>query len=125
MKLSEFPEKAQYSLTEFRLFETLPKDGTRIRTTDIAEKRGDGWDVQFPLKNITVVMNLLISKVNANKEPFRIAKEDKTVGHPFVEYWLEPRSKYMADKEYAPLKKRIHYRDTKRPLPRRKRANGK
>ena len=108
MKLSEFPKKQPYSMTEYRLFETLPKSGKRIGSADIVKKRGDAWDVKFPLKNVTVTMNLLITKVDANKEPFRIAKEGKYPGHPEVEYWLEPRS----------VRK-------KAPLPRRKKANGK
>ena len=107
MKLSEFPKKAPYSMTEFHLFETLPKSGKRIGSAGIAKARGEDWDVKFPLKNITVVMNLLITKVDANDEPFRIAKEGKYPGHPEVEYWLESRKR------------------AKKALPRRKKANGK
>jgi len=106
MKLSEFPKNAPYSMTEYHLFETLPKNGRRIGSAEIVKARGDDWDVKFPLKNVTVTMNLLITKVDANKEPFRIAKEGKYPGHPEVEYWLEPR------------------KAKKRPLLRKK-ANGK
>lgn len=30
MKLAEFPKKVKYSMTEYHLFETLPKRGRRI-----------------------------------------------------------------------------------------------
>jgi hypothetical protein len=91
-KLSEFPKKVRYTMTEYHLFETLPKRaGKRIGTHAIAEARGEGWDVNFPLKNIAVTMNRLIDKIDANKEPFRLKKETRIPGHPHVEYWLERR----------------------------------
>ena len=93
MKLSEFPKKRRYSMTEYHLFAALPKDGRRIGSHDIVKKRGDAWDVRFPLKNVTVTMNLLIDKVDANDEPSQIMKEGKYPGHPEVEYWLQPRKK--------------------------------
>jgi len=93
MKLSEYPKKQPYSMTEYHLFATLPKNGRRVGSAEIVKARGADWDVKFPLKNVTVIMNLLISKVDANDEPFRIGKEGKYPGHPEVEYWLEPRKK--------------------------------
>lgn len=93
-KLSKFP-KVRYTMTEYHLFETLPKRaGQRIGSHAIAEARGgEEWDVKFPLKNITVTMLRLIDKIDANKEPFRIRKNERIPGHPHVEYWLERRSK--------------------------------
>jgi len=92
MKLSEFPKKVRYTMTEYHLFATLPKTGKRVDSAHIVKERGDEWDVKFPLKNVTVHMNRLIDKVDANKEPFRIMKDGKYPGHPEVEYWLEERA---------------------------------
>lgn len=91
MKLSDFPPEVRYTLTEHRMFAKLPKNGRRVGTHDIAKAHGADWDVEFPLKNITVTMTRLIGKVDANGEPFRICKEDRYPGHNRVEYWLEER----------------------------------
>jgi len=93
MKLAEFPPKKRYTLREHRMFAKLPKNGRRVGTHDIAAAHGQEWDVQYPLKNITVTMLRLIAKVEANKEPFRICKEDRYAGHNRLEYWVEPRKK--------------------------------
>ncbi len=91
MKLAEFPKKVRYSMSEYHLFDKLPKGGRRIDSAEIAKARGNKWDVKFPLKNVTVTMNVLIRKVDANREPFRIKKEGKYPGHHKVEYWIERR----------------------------------
>jgi hypothetical protein len=91
MKLTRYPPKAPYSMSEHHMFDTLPQNGSPVTSNDIADALGDGWSVRFPLKNVTVTMNLLIKKVDANKEPFQICKDGKYPGHPMVEYWLEKR----------------------------------
>jgi hypothetical protein len=91
MKLAKYPETVRYTLTEHNMFAALPKNGRRVGTADIAKVHGDEWNVQFPLKNITVTMTRLIGKVEANNEPFRIMKEDRYPGHNKVEYWLEEK----------------------------------
>jgi hypothetical protein len=93
MKLTEFP-KIRYTMMEYHLFSSLPKNGKKVGSADIAASREamGAWDVKFPLKNITVTMNRLIEKIDANKEPFRLVKDAKYPGHPEVEYWVEPRA---------------------------------
>jgi hypothetical protein len=93
MQLSEFPKKVRYTMTEYHLFATLPKNGKKIGSIDIAEARGDDWDVKFPMKNVTVTMNRLIDKIDLNKEPFKICKTEKAPGQRRVEYWLEARKR--------------------------------
>jgi hypothetical protein len=80
---------------ETHIFSKLPKRGRKVGSADIVEYRKmlGYWDVKFPLKNITVTMDRLIKKIDANGEPFRLAKEEKYTGHHKVEYWLEPRTK--------------------------------
>ena len=94
MELTKFP-KVRYTMMENHLFAKLPKNGRKVDSADVAEMRkkmGD-WDVKFPLKNITVTMQNLINKIDKNKEPFRIIKEDKVPGQPTkgVVYWVEKR----------------------------------
>ena len=81
-------------MTEYQLFELLPKDGERISGYDLADARVKlgNWDVAHPINNVTVVMNRLIEKVKTNKEPFRIGKGGQEAGHHITEYWLEPRA---------------------------------
>ena len=95
-ELTKFPA-IRYTMMENHLFDMLPKDGRRedrkVDSAYIVERRqklGD-WDVVNPRKNITTVMQRLLEKIDANEEPFRIAKADKTTGHHTVEYWLEER----------------------------------
>ena len=93
-KLTDIP-KIRYTMTEYQLFASVPKTGKKVSSTHIAEARQKlgGWDVKFPLKNVTVTMNRLIDKIDANREDFRLRKEDKYPGHPEVEYWIEPRKR--------------------------------
>jgi hypothetical protein len=92
MQLTEFP-KRRYSMLEYRVFNMLPKDGSRIRSRDLAAERDEMgvWKAKNKLNIMTVVMANLTEKVKANKEPFRICKEGRYPGHPEVEYWVEPR----------------------------------
>jgi hypothetical protein len=93
MQLAKTP-KVRYSLMEHYLFRTLPQDGQRIGSDDIVKacKRPGGWDVKFPLKNVTVTMKRLIEKVDLNKETFRVGKSEKAPGQHKIEYWLEART---------------------------------
>lgn len=90
IELSKFPA-VKYTMTEYHIFSALPKNGKQVGTDYIAEKQGKEWKVRFPIKNIVVVMSRLINKVEANKEPFRICKQEKMLGHYNVKYWIEPR----------------------------------
>jgi hypothetical protein len=87
--LPEFPKKRRYSLTEHRLFDLLPQDGSKVLTSELVAGRGEGWKVQFPMRNVTVTMDVLSKKIKDNREPFRIKKEGKRRGHMECEYWLE------------------------------------
>jgi hypothetical protein len=91
-KLTRFPE-TRYTMMESHLFDVLPKNGRKIDSAAIVklrEEMGD-WDVKFPMKNITVTMQRLIDKIEANGEPFQIVKDGKRTGHHKVQYWIEPR----------------------------------
>jgi hypothetical protein len=91
VKLTKFP-KVRYTTMESHMFNAMPKNGRRIGSAEIAKACAKiGWDVKFPLKNITVTMNRLMGKIEINKEEFRLAKEGKYPGHSEVEYWIEPR----------------------------------
>lgn len=92
MKLTDYP-KHSYSLLEHRLFDMLPKDGQRIFSTELANARAAAgrWSATNKNNTITVTMNKLIKKVQANREPFRVKKAGKRRGHHVVEYWIEPR----------------------------------
>jgi hypothetical protein len=92
-ELTKFPAH-RYTMMESHLFDVLPKNGKKVTSADMVEKRmemGD-WDVAHPRKNITTVMQRLLEKIDDNKEPFRIAKAGKEAGHHTVEYWLEERA---------------------------------
>jgi len=96
-ELAEFPKNSRYSLTEHRMFDTIPKNGRPVGTADIAKSRGENWEVQQPLKHIAVTMARLIEKVEANKEPFKICKNDREPGQNRIEYWIEPRGRKKAN----------------------------
>lgn len=90
LKLKDFP-KSRYSMMEYRMFEAMPKDGTKVTSADIAATREamGKWDVENPLGIINVTMDRLAKKVQVNREPFRIKKLPKKVGNPTVKYWVE------------------------------------
>ncbi len=96
IKLSEEP-KVRYTLSEYSLFDSLVQRGRgrKITSSEIAEARRKlgPWNATNPLNVVTVTMNRLIDKVEANKESFRICKDGKYPGHPVVEYWLEDRKR--------------------------------
>ena len=97
MKLSEYPKSRRYSLTEHRMFAKLPQNGKRVGTADIAKAHGADWDVLQPNKHVAVTMARLIEKVDDNKEPFKICKNDREPGQNRIEYWLEPRGRKKAN----------------------------
>jgi hypothetical protein len=90
--LTKFP-KVRYTMMELHMFDTMPKDGTKVRTADIAAACAEigGWKVKYPLKNVTVTMNRLMGKIKLNREKFRLAKAGKRPGHSEVEYWIEQK----------------------------------
>jgi len=99
-ELTKFPA-IRYTMMENHLFDVLPKNGKKVTSADLVEKRmamGD-WDVLNPRKNITTTMQRLLEKIDDNEEPFRIAKAEKATGHHTVEYWLErrPRARKKAN----------------------------
>lgn len=92
MKLTDF-SKVRYSTLEHRVFATLPKNGRKVSSKDLADARaklGD-WNVKHPLNIITVVMSNLMRKTKKNREPFVIRKDGKRPGHPEVEFWIESK----------------------------------
>jgi hypothetical protein len=92
-ELAEYPSKIRYSLTEHRMFDIIPKNGHPVGTADIAKSRGPDWDVKDPLKHVAVTMMRLIKKVDANREPFKICKNDRKPGNNRIDYWIEARGK--------------------------------
>ena len=75
------------------MFAVIPQNGKSVGTADIAESRGENWDVSDPNKHVAVTMARLIKKVEANKEPFKICKNDRAPGQNRIEYWIEPRGR--------------------------------
>jgi len=93
MKLTKFPKKSRYSILESYMFNLMPKNGKKVSSRKLAEGRASmgAWNVDNPLNTVTVTMNKLIRKVQANKEEFIIKKDGRRPGHTEVEYWVEPR----------------------------------
>jgi hypothetical protein len=93
LKLAEIGDP-RYSHYEYRLFNSIPQDGSKIGTRELAEarRRLGNWDVNEPLKNISVMMNKLIAKIDDNNEPFQIVKDLRRPGHNEVKYQLIVRS---------------------------------
>src|SRR6187455_2187870 len=92
LKLTPY-SRTKYSAAEKMMFDLIPKDGTKIRSSDLVHKRlmhGE-WDVANPQNIITVTMNNLIRKISTNGEKFKVMKDGKRVGHHVVEYYVEKR----------------------------------
>jgi len=92
IKLTPIPAR-RYTITEIQFFNSIPKNGRKVKSQDIVDARmklGD-WDVKYPHKNVSVTMNRLIEKVEENDETFRIFKEARYPEHDRVEYWIGPK----------------------------------
>jgi hypothetical protein len=79
-----------YSKTQKLLFTFLPKDGSKITSSELAamKKRATRWNIEFPTNAIITTMGHLMSKVARNKEPFRIKKSPPR-GPIQSEFWIE------------------------------------
>lgn len=89
--LTEYPSRVRYSLLEYQLFAMLPKTGARIGVRALIRKRlKEGpWNATYPRNVLNIVMQRLIRKVAANREPFRI-RRTKGVSGTEAQYWIEP-----------------------------------
>ena len=85
-------DKTPYSPSQRQLFEFMPKDGTRIKSTDLAlmKIKKFKWTVDNPYNAVSVHMRHLRKKINKNKEPFELMKS-KARGPYSVEFWIERR----------------------------------
>jgi hypothetical protein len=79
-----------YSRGERQLFELLPKDGTKISSTDLTASREKRykWDIDNPRNAVSVTMTSLMQKIVRNREPFRLRKTPQRGPYP-VEFWIE------------------------------------
>ena len=67
-ELTKFPA-TRYTMMENHLFDALPKNGKKVSSADLVEKRlamGD-WDVLNPRKNITTTMQRLLEKIDEQR----------------------------------------------------------
>lgn len=82
------PTKKHYSTRELQVFESLPQDGSRIKTHDLAELVFSKDDrVQNKRVILTNVLRTLNTKFLANKEGFRLERTSQTGPHSH-EVWL-------------------------------------
>lgn len=84
--------RARYSRNERRLFEFLPKDGTRISTITLGQRLARKPDGPFYARQVALsAVKSLMRKIDKNKEPFRL-RATRARGPVPLEFWLEPRS---------------------------------
>jgi hypothetical protein len=83
----------RYSRSERELFSLMPKDGTKISSIALSEKRKKkfDWDIDNPRNVVIVTMDQLRKKIIRNKEPFRLVKTEKRLGPYPTEFWIEMR----------------------------------
>jgi ATP-dependent DNA ligase len=85
--------KNGYSKAQLVLFDLLPKDGSKITTKELVEKRQArekaNWPVDFPRQIVTSTMQILIERVTENRESFRIRKSHRCGPRP-ITYWIVP-----------------------------------
>lgn len=79
-----------YSRAQQILFSFVPKDGTRITSRELAEKKkkAERWNIDFPRNAVITTMGHLMKNIIVNRERFRIRKS-KPRGPHMAEFWLE------------------------------------
>jgi hypothetical protein len=80
--------KIKYSPRERAIFMLLPQNGKSINTHSLIDRY---YKKKAPVNArmcIIGAMRSLISKVQRNREPFRIKKSDRSGPHP-MEFWVE------------------------------------
>jgi hypothetical protein len=80
---------APYSRSEKELFNLMPKNGKRVSSIALSEKRAEkfGWDVSHGRNAVIVIMKSLAQKIKANQEGFHIQQTKRTGPYP-LEYWI-------------------------------------
>jgi hypothetical protein len=88
----------KYSKNQLLLFSMMPKDGTRITSTELVRKmmmrrkRDARRELEHPRNLVITTMKYgLIKKVNAH-ENFRICLTQQSGPYP-IEYWIERKKK--------------------------------
>jgi len=87
--------KVRYSPSEQQLLNLLPKDGTRITTSDLVNKR---YGKNVPLNGQKIVMSAmrsLIDKVVIKREPFRVRRSTRRGPKP-IEFWIDQKKDVSA-----------------------------
>jgi hypothetical protein len=82
-----------YSPSEKRLLDLIPRDGKRITTEELTKKRYAGESVPFNARMIVLgALTNLIRKVEYNREDFKIVKGIRKGPAP-IEVWVEPATR--------------------------------
>lgn len=88
-KLSDKDNGVRYSKTERLVFEALPADGRKITTVALTDKIYGRRQRPFNARqNVLSILNTLVRKVKANKEPFKLKRSERRGPHP-IEFWVE------------------------------------
>jgi len=79
----------KYSPMEEQIFQLLPTNGKAITTSELAQKFYGTAQLPFGGQNVvTGCLRSLAEKVKRNKEPFRIARSQRSGPIP-TEVWIE------------------------------------
>ena len=87
---ASFKEYQNYSKSEQKLFDLMPKDGVKISSIDLTEKRRKKWkwNIEHGRNAVSVTMGSLMRKIDNNREPFILLKSEQKGPYP-LEFWLE------------------------------------
>jgi hypothetical protein len=75
-----------YSRAELLLFRHIPKNGSKVTTSDLASRIHG--KARHGRVRIVSALNSLMYKTRVNREPFRIRKDARNGPHP-IGIWLE------------------------------------
>jgi hypothetical protein len=70
------------------LFSHLPKNGSKVTTSDLASRIHG--KARHGRVRIVGALNSLMYKARVNREPFRIRREERSGPHP-ISVWLEAK----------------------------------
>jgi hypothetical protein len=85
-------KQVKYSPFEQRILSHIPKNGTKISTTEIAGRvYPPGATPRYARQSVLVGLNSLIDKSDANKEEWEIHKSAHRGAQPTY-FWIMPRA---------------------------------
>ena len=83
------PRAIRYSKGEQRVFEVLPKDGTKLDTVELTDRvYGRKQRPYNARQSILGTLKSLAAKAKRNKEAFTLNKSERTGPHP-IQFWIE------------------------------------